>query len=59
MRKRKMRFEWVPVALAKKILADELKRKRALERLQSSTNKELQESPVAKNRGRRLNGNEG
>jgi hypothetical protein len=50
MRKRKMRFEQVPVALAKKILADELKRKQALERLQSSTNKELQESPVAKNR---------
>jgi hypothetical protein len=48
MRKAKIRFERVPVALARKILADELKRKQTLERLQSSTNKELQECPVAK-----------
>ncbi len=44
----KPRFEQVPVALAKKILADELKRKQAAERLQGSTNTKLPAPSVAK-----------
>lgn len=38
----KPQFERVPVAQAEKILADELKRKQASERLRGSTNKKLQ-----------------
>lgn len=41
-------FERVPVALAKKILASELKRKRAAEQLQNSKGKDSQKIPAEK-----------
>ncbi|MGB2635673.1 MAG: hypothetical protein WAM58_17220 [Candidatus Acidiferrum sp.] len=41
MLRAKPQFERVSVALAKKILAAELKRKQAAERLRDSTNKKL------------------
>jgi hypothetical protein len=41
-------FERVPVALAKKILASELKRKQAAERLQNSTDEDSQKIPAKK-----------
>ncbi|MGB7729592.1 MAG: hypothetical protein WBL50_16295 [Candidatus Acidiferrum sp.] len=47
MLRTKPQFERVPVALAKKILADELKRKQAMERLRGSTNKKLNTPTVA------------
>jgi hypothetical protein len=40
-------FEQVPLAVAKKILADELKQKQAAERTQGSRNDELEEAPFA------------
>jgi hypothetical protein len=43
MLRAKPQFDRVPVALAKKILAGELKRKRAAERLQNSTGTDSQE----------------
>jgi hypothetical protein len=43
-------FELVPLAVAKKILADEIKKKQAAERAEGSTDKELEEAPVEKTR---------
>ncbi len=47
MRKLRTHFEQVPLAVAKKILADELKQKQAAERAQGSGNEELEEAPLA------------
>jgi hypothetical protein len=47
MPRAKPQFERVSVALAKKILAAELKRKQAAERLRDSTNKKLHTPSVA------------
>ncbi|MGB2666813.1 MAG: hypothetical protein WAK48_22605 [Candidatus Acidiferrum sp.] len=47
MPRAKPQFERVSVALAKKILAAELKRKEAAERLRDSTNKKLNTPSVA------------
>jgi len=47
MRRRRTHFEQVPLAVAKKILADELKRKQAAERAQGSRNEELEEASLA------------
>ncbi len=41
-------FEQVPVAVAKKILAEELRQKQATERAQGSRNEELEEAPLEK-----------
>ncbi len=48
MRRLKTHFEQVPLAVAKKILADELKQKQAAEQAQDSRNEELEEAPLAK-----------
>ena len=50
MRRLRTHFEQVPLAVAKKILADELKQKQAAERAQGSRNEELEEAPLAKPR---------
>jgi hypothetical protein len=42
----KVHFTQVPLSVAKKVLADELRRKKAAERAQASRKKELQEAPV-------------
>ena len=47
MRRLRTHFEQVPLAVAKKILADELKQKSAAERAQGSRNEELEEAPLA------------
>ena len=48
MRRLRTHFEQVPLAVAKKILADELKQKKAPERAQGSRKcDELEEAPVA------------
>ena len=39
-------FEQVPLAFAKKILAEELKQKQAAERAQDSSNEEMEEGPL-------------
>ena len=39
-------FEQVPLAFAKKILAEELKQKQAGERAQGSSNEEVEEAPL-------------
>ena len=50
MREPRTHFEQVPLAIAKKILADELKRKLAAERAKDSTDKESETVPVEKTR---------
>jgi hypothetical protein len=52
MRRLRTHFEQVPLAVAKKILADELKQKKAVERAQGSRNDELEEAPFSRNHGR-------
>lgn len=44
----KVHFAQVPVTVAQKVLADELRRKKAAERAQASRKKELQEAPAEK-----------
>jgi hypothetical protein len=44
----KVHFAQVPMAVAKKLLADELRRKKAMERGQLARKKELQEAPLDK-----------
>ena len=43
-----VRFAQVPLTVAKKVLADELRRKKAMERAQLTRKKELQEAPLDK-----------
>ena len=47
MRRLRTHFEQVPLAVAKKILADELKKKQAAERAQGSWTEDLEEAPLA------------
>jgi hypothetical protein len=42
----KVHFAQVPLTVAKKVLADELRRKKAAERAQHIRKKELQEAPL-------------
>jgi|SoimicMinimDraft_4_1059732.scaffolds.fasta_scaffold25543_2 hypothetical protein len=48
----KVHFAQVPLTVAKKVLADELRRKKALERAQLSRKKELRAVPVEENAAR-------
>jgi hypothetical protein len=48
MLKPKIHFARVPLSVAKKVLADELRRKNAAERAQLSRKKELEEAPLEK-----------
>jgi hypothetical protein len=43
----KIHFEQVPVAIAKKALAEELRKKQAAEQAQGSKKDELEEAPLA------------
>jgi hypothetical protein len=43
----KIHFEQVPVAIAKKVLAEELRKKQAAEQAQGSKKDELEEAPLA------------
>jgi hypothetical protein len=47
MRRLRTHFEQVPLAVAKKILAEELKQKSAAERAQDSRTEELEEASLA------------
>jgi hypothetical protein len=42
----KIHFEQVPVAIAEKVLAEELRKKQAAEQEQCSKNDELEEAPL-------------
>jgi hypothetical protein len=48
----KVHFTQVPLTVAKKVLADELRRKKAAERAQLSRKKELHAAPVEENAAR-------
>ena len=52
MLRSRTRFEQVPLAFAKKILAEELKQKQAAEQAQGSSNEEVKEAPLGTNHGR-------